>query len=87
MINHYNYNGNISSQFVYMTYALYSFNIEETKNKRVICYACLMVNERKNRAIIKIEINSEGSIPLCKRHFEQYSVSDVMDLLDGSINF
>ena len=66
---------------------LYSFNIKETKNKRVVCYACLLVYERKNKAAIKIEIFSEGSVPLCQKHYEQYTVVDVISLLDGSMNF
>lgn len=66
---------------------LHSFNIEEIKNKRVICYACVMVHDLKNRAIIKIEINSQNSVPLCQKHFEQYTVVDVLNLLNGSINF
>ena len=66
---------------------LYSFNIEELKSKRVICYACMMVHEQKNRAIVKIAINHQNSIPLCKQHFEQYTLVDVLSLLDGSINF
>lgn len=70
-----------------MISTLYSFNIEEIKNKRVICHSCKMVHEKKNRAIIKIEINSQNSVPLCKKHFEQYTVVDVIKLLEGSIDF
>lgn len=65
----------------------YSFNIEEIENKRISCHACKMIHEQKNRAIIKIAINSQNSVPLCKKHFEQYTVVDVIRLLDGSINF